>query len=820
MDYKQKTMVEQAVDLLLILLILTGIIFRLTCINWSKGASLHPDEYGLTNTLTALKIPSTLGDYFNTRISTISPYNKYDLQGGLTDHGPDNRMRWGQWPIIIIRSTAELIKETGYNEIRLLGRYLSALADSLALVFIFLIGQRLYNRRTGLLAAALSALAVMQIQQSHFMTADNFGGLFTSITLYAAVRIAQQVVAVRPASSPAEQYTAYHIHPDAWKWYALFGVGLGMALATRINLAPLAGLVLVAAFISISDLKLRRRKDLLHIAGIAALHLFLAGLVTLITFRLTQPMSFRAARGETTLLTLNLNQDWLDSMKVAQAESNGTGGGPPGEQWTDRAALLFPWMNMVIWGMGLPLGLAAWSGFLWSLWRILRYGRGWRAHLIPLIWVGGYFLFMGTRWVKSVRYFLPIYPFLCLLAAWALISLWKKAKQEPLAGEKEKNSPISIQNSPRRFPILPVLLFFLVLGGTFAWAWAFTGAVYRTENTRIQATNWMYENIPAPFRLSLQTEKGERGIPVFASKSLVITHSAPFVQSFTAPEGGSLSKISMAHVVMMAPGTGHSLTFTIALDIEGTRPITRAVMPLDSVQPVKASAELQAAFSPVSVDKGQTYYLIITANDEEPVSTWQTVVFNESWDEGLPVYYDGFAPISQNYRLESMEVRWNDDENKRRMLLDNLNQADYIILPSQRSIWATSRLPLTYPMTMEYYRALFDGRLGFELAAVFQSPWQLGPLNISDAGGALAWNQKPSLPVFNYNLFAAEEAFTVYDHPPVWIFKKRADFNLESAQQILAAVDLSKVVVQSPIDATKYWWKLRWESITKIFRRP
>jgi hypothetical protein len=28
---------------------------------------------------------------------------------------------------------------------------------------------------------------------------------------------------------------------------------------------------------------------------------------------------------------------------------------------------------------------------------------------------------MGTRWVKSVRYFLPIYPFLCLLAAWLLI---------------------------------------------------------------------------------------------------------------------------------------------------------------------------------------------------------------------------------------------------------------------------------------------------------------------------------------------------------------------------------------------------------------
>jgi hypothetical protein len=150
--------------------------------------------------------------------------------------------------------------------------------------------------------------------------------------------------------------------------------------------------------------------------------LALAALVSLATFRLTQPMTFRAPTGDTTLFTLHLNQDWVDSMEVAQNESRGIGAGPPGEQWVDRTALVFPLMNMVVWGMGLALGLAAWGGFGWALVRSFKVPGEWRMHLLPLVWVGGYFLFMGTRHVMSMRYFLPIYPFLALLAAWALLS--------------------------------------------------------------------------------------------------------------------------------------------------------------------------------------------------------------------------------------------------------------------------------------------------------------------------------------------------------------------------------------------------------------
>ncbi|MGD8603482.1 MAG: hypothetical protein PVF49_02800, partial [Anaerolineales bacterium] len=116
-------------ETLLVILILVGVFYRFDWSDWHQGTNLHPDEYGLANTLVQLEPPDSWADYINTRLSPFSPYNKYDEAGNLTSGGPDNRMRWGQWPIILIRLTAEWSGQTGYDQIRVWGRQLSALAD-------------------------------------------------------------------------------------------------------------------------------------------------------------------------------------------------------------------------------------------------------------------------------------------------------------------------------------------------------------------------------------------------------------------------------------------------------------------------------------------------------------------------------------------------------------------------------------------------------------------------------------------------------------------------------------------------------------------
>lgn len=766
-------------EIYLITLLLVGIFLRFDGQNWSQGTNLHPDEYGLTNTLVQLRLPANLSDYFNTRISPLSPYNKYDLNGEKILDGPDNRMRWGQWPIIILRAFAEWTGRTQYDELRLMGRALSAAADILALLLIYAIGARLYDRQVGLLAAALSALAVMQIQQAHFMTVDPYATLFAVLAMYAAVRVAQSPGALRGPRGYRPNYAVLG-------WYALFGAAFGMALASKINLLPLAGMLLIAALIGIADLKLKSQQDLRRIFAAAALFLAFSGLVAFLTFRVVQPMTFRAPTGDTTIFTLHLNPDWWDSMQVAQTESRGIGGGPPAEQWSRRPLLVFPLVNMLFWGMGLPLGLAAWAGVAAVSWRLLRRKEHWKPHLLPLVWTLGYFAFMGTRWVSSIRYFLPIYPFLCLFAAWGLLTWWRSAR-----ANAAKLSALAA----------PGLAFLVVVSGTLIYALAFTRAVYATPHTRLQASRWIFANVPGPFHLTLLGADGSRTQqPVPAPDGLQVTSFLPYIQPFTADADGTLEQVLLPHV--SASGGPANLRITISRDAYAVDVLGRVEIPIRSTALGSAAEPASARFDGVRLERGRLYYLSASTPEGQTVNLWQSVIANENWDESLPQRMDGWDPFRELYHGVTMQVRWADDQNKRQMFLDVLNQTDYIFLPSQRGIWSTCRLPLTYPMTIAYYRALFAGQLGFEPASAFQAPIQIGPLYVSDVGGTFAWGRPAPLPVFNHNLLAAEEAFSVYDHPPVWIFKKSPSFSLQAAAELLNAIDLERVVVQAPRYAT------------------
>ncbi|MCZ7671522.1 MAG: glycosyltransferase family 39 protein [Chloroflexi bacterium] len=174
---------------------------------------------------------------------------------------------------------------TGYDGVHLLGRFLSGLLDLVSVFFIFLIGRRLYDGRIGLLAALLLALAVMSIQQSHFFTMDNWATGLTTLALYAAVRVA-----------------GLGDKPVQWRlrWYLLFGLAVGLSLASRINMAPLALMINLSAFIWLvlrgqTWAKIRNtgggKLDVERvILGIVA-----AAFVTILTFRLAQPYAFADA---------------------------------------------------------------------------------------------------------------------------------------------------------------------------------------------------------------------------------------------------------------------------------------------------------------------------------------------------------------------------------------------------------------------------------------------------------------------------------------------------------------------------------------------
>src|SRR6266498_6135056 len=181
-------------DLLFLLVFALAGYLRLTGVDWGEGMGQHPDENTFSGVLYSMQAhkcadPNTpitvcppeqthwlsIGDYFNSKTSTLNPYN--------LGYGS---FVYGDLPMIMIRVAADLSNQTNA---RLFGRMASASADLFAIFLLYLIVSNLYNRRVALLAALFSALTVMQIQQSHFFTIDLFVNTFSLLAIYFAVKI-------------------------------------------------------------------------------------------------------------------------------------------------------------------------------------------------------------------------------------------------------------------------------------------------------------------------------------------------------------------------------------------------------------------------------------------------------------------------------------------------------------------------------------------------------------------------------------------------------------------------------------------------------
>jgi YYY domain-containing protein len=138
---------------------------------------------------------------------------------------------------------------------------------------------------------------------------------------------------------------------------------------------------------------------------------------------------------------------------------------------------------------------------------------------------------------------------------------------------------------------------------------------------------------------------------------------------------------------------------------------------------------------------------------------------NETWDDGLPLPLPGYDP--GQYSGPQPNVIGPDNPQKVEEIVSALEETDWIALTSNRAYGSLTRIPDVFPMSRAYYSALFDGRLGFERAADFRSYPSLGPLAFPDD--------------------RAEEAFSVYDHPRVLLFRKNRSFTADRVRQILHA---------------------------------
>lgn len=192
-------------------LLALGLGLRIYGLDWGYPADLHCDEV------------STLGN--------AASLARHLAAGGLP---VAERGNYGNLPyyllLLVATPLGALLRALGWgldpSALHLLtGRALSALADTVTLWLVYLIGRRLWGGVAGLLAAALYAVTLLSVREAHFATVDSWGVCTSVLLIWLSLRAVE-----RPG----------------WRAYLWCGVGLGLALSVRISallLAPVPLLV-------------------------------------------------------------------------------------------------------------------------------------------------------------------------------------------------------------------------------------------------------------------------------------------------------------------------------------------------------------------------------------------------------------------------------------------------------------------------------------------------------------------------------------------------------------------------------------------------
>lgn len=429
---------------MIVFILLLASILRLYGTSWDQGMHLHPDERMIIMTAEKLKMPENFTQF----LSVDSPLNpKFFAYGSL--------------PIYMLKFTGNFLERGNYDGLLTVGRCLSTFLEVCTVFLIYKIagdlivkkknkGKFLMNKLPHL-ASFFYAISVLPIQSSHFFISDIPLTFFTTLLLYTIIRQINQI----------KKYL---------KPFLPIGIVFGLALATKITA------VLLAAPIGIGLLfNYFRHHSLLKSIIAFTLIVSLAGVV----FAITMPYGI-----------IDFKTFKANTLEQSQMRTN-----PYVFPFTLQYVTTIPYWyfleNIVLYGMGLPLGILAFAGIIYGLfWTISSIVKSIRTHKITdrslpaisllLFYFLLYFGFMGISAVKFMRYMLPVYPILCIFAAWFI----------------------------RQFsPKILIIIIFL----TLIWPLSFM-SIYTKPHTRILASDWINRNMPIGSKLAL--EHWDDGLPL------------------------------------------------------------------------------------------------------------------------------------------------------------------------------------------------------------------------------------------------------------------------------------------------------------------
>ncbi|OGE70974.1 hypothetical protein A2617_01160 [Candidatus Daviesbacteria bacterium RIFOXYD1_FULL_41_10] len=416
---------------LIIPIILIAAIFRFYGLDWDSGFHLHPDERMIT--MVAGKI-------------------------SFLDLNP-HFFAYGSLPLYLLKTTGTFLgifnpEFAYYAKINLAGRALSTLFDIGTLIVLYFLAKKVFDQKVALLSAFFYGVAVLPIQLSHFYAVDTSLTFFIMLTLF---------LLVRHLENPKSQNILF------------VSVSFGLALATKTSAILLAVPIGMTILLKFSP----RRIPLI----------LLIPPITLIVFFIFEPFAF-----------LDFKNFWLQTMQQQQMTRDAFTF-PYTLQYVDIIPYLYELKNIFLWGLGPALAVLSFAGVILVTFQALAKIKlasqdstlqGYNIILLSFFWI--YLGVTGSFAVGWMRYMLPLYPLLCLFAAFFFNSLITKIK-------KYLNF-----NTFLNYTLYAILYTLLLI-----WPLAFV-QIYSEPNTRVQATTWINQNILPGQTLAI--EHWDDGLPL------------------------------------------------------------------------------------------------------------------------------------------------------------------------------------------------------------------------------------------------------------------------------------------------------------------
>jgi hypothetical protein len=440
--------------LIVIAILVLGFFLRTINVNWDEDQHLHPDERFLTMVMGSMTVPQNLGHYLD---PASSPFNPTNI--GYSFYV------YGAFPLIVNKVFALTFQTDEYKMLNIQGRVSSAVMDATMILVLVLIVQQFekrygFSRNLKYFAGLLYALCVFAIQQSHFFTVDTFANTFFFLSLLWAIKID----------------TKHFIRKSV-----LSGVLMGLALASKINVvlgAPLIGWFVIDRFV-VEYFFYKKYRQFLACVIFTSLFWFISCWIVL---RFANPYYFERF----SLIDWHLNEQFLKSIQSLQSLNDPTGYFPPGIQWVSKLPIVFPFMNIAVWGLGLPLFF--FSVFGWG--KMIIYALSdWKKRiglLMIFFWMVAFFVFQGTQYVTTMRYFYVLYPFSVMGAAYGIYEFGRHTVQKKSL-------------KPRHHEWIIAVCTLLC----FVWPLMFI-SVYLHRNTRLAASAWMYRVMPDETMVALE----------------------------------------------------------------------------------------------------------------------------------------------------------------------------------------------------------------------------------------------------------------------------------------------------------------------------